>query len=645
MFISLPKEARETAILSVRATSLIGILSLWNVAEMPYFIPFTLIYMLGFLLDIKKTYPVRRLLLNTLGVLLTIYFLSELSIEEPLKPFAHVVLLLMAIKSLEDKKPRDLYQILLLSLFALSISTVYNLSLSFLFIFLLHSVLGVIALFFINLYREANHLELTEELSKKYLIVGLIFSLLVFLLTLPFFFFLPRTQAPLFDLLSRGSGLKTGLTDSVSLGKVGDIQEDNTVVMRVYGLPAGIKEPYWRAVVFGTYINHTWLKVKEDNHILPQGRGDITYTVVLEPTFENIIPALDYPYSVLGVEGLRAEAYMTTGNVLRLSKEINRTVRLTLSSSKQLYMEEDPEEYLQVPKNISPSLKMLAEKLSSGAKDEEEKLRRVISHFSQGYAYTLKLERYEGDPIDYFLFVSKKGNCEYYATATALLLRLMGVPARVVGGYKGALWNAYGGYHIVTNSMAHVWVEAYIKGRWVRVDTTPPYLSPSLKNISSLALVRDAILSFWHSYVVGYSSEKQIRLFKNISGGIKREFSIDNLKRRLTQLSFLILSLTGLYLIYLQTKRLVKNPENLFMRTREVLFREGLIKDKRAFPEEVIEACKGTAYYEYVKFIAQLYQKSKYSPYRLYPDELEEGYRAFNKLKELLRSDRRYAHG
>ena len=107
----------------VRLTSLVGILSLWNVADTVYFFVFVVLYLLGVPMDIKATYPVRRIFLNLFGVVLTLYFLSFLTLEDLLKPFSHVVLLLLSIKSLEEKKPRDLYQILLLSLFAVSIST------------------------------------------------------------------------------------------------------------------------------------------------------------------------------------------------------------------------------------------------------------------------------------------------------------------------------------------------------------------------------------------------------------------------------------------------------------------------------------------------------------------------------------------
>ncbi|MFN3263627.1 MAG: transglutaminase-like domain-containing protein, partial [Aquificaceae bacterium] len=337
--------------------------------------------------------------------------------------------------------------------------------------------------------------------------------------------------------------------------------------------------------------------------------------------------------------GMSSNAYMTTGNTLRLDREINRAIRVKVSSSNSLYLEEDPGDYLQVPQDVSPNLKRLAEDLSRDTKSDAEKLRRVVEHFSKGYQYSLKLEKYEGDPLDYFLFVSRKGNCEYYASATALLLRLMGVPARVVGGYRGALWNQYGGYHIVTNSMAHVWVEAYVNGRWLRVDTTPSYTSPAVRKISSLALIRDSIVSFWYSNIVGYSSQKQIRLFKGIGEGIKAEFSISNLRKRFFELTQLIFLALTFYLAFYLFQRSKKTPENLYRRTRELLHREGIVGED-ALPEDIISACRDTELHRYVKFIISIYQRHRYSPYRVYPDEIEEGYRTLKRLKELIRNSR-----
>ena len=118
-----------------------------------------------------------------------------------------------------------------ITLFALSISTTYNLSLSFLLVFLLYSFLGLTSLVFLNLYRKVGEQKLGWLSYKGFAFASLLFFLLVIFLTPAFFFFLPRSQAPLFDLFSRGNGLKTGLADSVSLGKVGQIQEDNAVAV------------------------------------------------------------------------------------------------------------------------------------------------------------------------------------------------------------------------------------------------------------------------------------------------------------------------------------------------------------------------------------------------------------------------------
>lgn len=632
--------SKSITLLLVHLAALIGILSLWNVAESLYFFIFLFTYLLGIYMDFNSFYPVRRIFLNLFGLLLSFHFLSFLSLEDLLRPFAHVVLLLLSIKSLEEKKPRDLYQILLLGLFALSISTAYNLSLSFLLVFLLYSFLGLTSLVFVNLYRKVGEKGIGWVSYRAFVLVSFLFFLFVLLLSPAFFFFLPRSQTPLFDLFGRGGGLKTGLADSVSLGKVGQIQEDNTVAFRVYGLPPDLKEPYWRAVVFDRYEKGTWLKEREINLPQPGGVGEYVYTLVIEPSFDNIIPALDYPYKLLKVEGINAGASITQGNNLRLDREINRTIRVRLSSSKEMYIKGNPEDYLYVPKDISPSIKRLAMELERGASDDMEKVTRVIKHFSKGYSYTLKLEKYEGDPLDYFLFVSKRGNCEYYASATALLLRLMGIPARVVGGYKGALWNNYGGYHIVTNSMAHVWVEAYLKGEWVRVDTTPPYIPPAVKRISTLALISDYVASFWYSNVVGYSSEKQIRLFRNIEKGLRSELKVENLRRRFLQVFYLVLLTVSLYLAILFILKQRKTPENLYKRTKALLVREGLLKED-ALPEEMLSACKDKEYYKLVKFILSIYQRYKYSPYKVYPDEIREGYVALNRLKEIIRSSHR----
>lgn len=624
---------RSVTLFLVHLCALVGAFSLYNVAEGIFYLTFLFVYAVGIYADVKGVYPIRRTILNIFAVIFSLYFLSFISLEDLLRPFANAVLLLLAIKSLEEKKPRDMYQILLLSLFAVSVSTVYNLSVSFALLLLLEICLGVSSLVFINLQKSVGEKVVSEKVIKYYALISVAFFSAVSLLTVPFFVLLPRTQTPLFDLFGRASsGLKTGIADSVSLGKVGQIQQDNSVVFRVYGLPKGLKNMYWRVSVFDTYVGNEWVSTRKEQIPMPTPKGKLTsYTVMLEPTFEKYLPALDYPVALKNVEGTVGNVYMSSGGVFMSSKEITRPIRYTAISTDLPPYQEDVHGYMEVPKNVSKSIVELARELSKGAKDQEDMIKSVEKFFSKGFKYSLTLDRYEGDPLDYFLFVSKRGNCEYYASATAILLRLMGIPARVVGGFRGEVWNDYGGYYVVTNSMAHVWVEAYIKGRWVRIDTTPPYTSPGVRNISSLSLITDALISFWYSNVVGFSSQKQFSLFKKLHKDIKLGLKPANLKGFFLEafkLAFLFVILYATFKLYIYSR---KTPENLYRKLLNVL----KVKDK-PLPGELLRNLKGSDIYPYVEYIVTLYHRHRFSPYKVYRDEILHGYEALDSIKKML---------
>jgi len=629
------ESSRASTLIWVYLSAIVGILSLMGMAEVPYLLVCLSFLFAGLFMDYKQTYPIRRLFLNTFGVAMVLYFGSQLSLENLVGPLSNLLLILLGIKFLEEKKPRDMYQILLLSLLCISLATLHNLSLSFLLFLLVFSFLSITSLVFINSYRQSQRDYQRAEVFFYYSKVSLALFISVFLLAIPFFVGLPRSQFPLLDLFGKSEGLKTGIAKEVSLGKVGEIQQDNTLAFRVYGLSQGLRDPYWRVQVFDTYQNGRWVNNLKGSQPLPKGTGDVQYTVVLEPHYDDYLPALDYPYSLSSLEGIKAQVFAAPGGVFRASTSINRPIRYTASSIfEPPNWNENLEPYLEVPKDVPKGIRNLAQELSSNAKTDEEKLKRVIDHFSKRYTYSLKLEKFEGDPLEYFLLVSKKGNCEYYASATALLLRLMDVPARVVGGFKGAVWNNYGNYYIITNSMAHVWVEAYINGKWVRVDTTPPYQSPALRRISTFSLIKDSIVSFWYSNVVGFSAEKQISLFKTFGKGLRWSVKRENLA---VVLRYLFLCALGFALLYLSPylyRRLKRDPENLFRRLQEIL-------NSKDSPERLLEKFKGKEQYRYVEYIVRLYQRYKYSNYRVYPDEVREGYRVLKTLKDMLNSSRR----
>jgi hypothetical protein len=115
--------------------------------------------------------------------------------------------------------------------------------------------------------------------------------------------------------------------------------------------------------------------------------------------------------------------------------------------------------------------------------------------------------------IDEFLFVRKAGHCEYFASAMVLLLRLNGIPARLVNGFMGTEWNEMGDYMIVRQAHAHSWVEAYFPGKgWKTYDPTPPDPGAAASQFNALSRTYDLMRLYWQRYVVKYSARDQVKI-------------------------------------------------------------------------------------------------------------------------------------
>jgi len=607
--------------------SLLAFFSLWEATSFLLFIACFFLLILGFLNEYLNIFSVNRFILNLFAVIGTIVLLSPISLENLITPLSEALLLLITIKSLERKDVRDYYQILLLSFLAVSLATAVNISPLFLAIFMLELFLGIFFLIILNFYRNLKDERVNYEILRKISLLSVVFSVTVFFLSWIFFFFLPRLDKPLLDLFYRKEqGLISGISDSVEIGEVGEIQLDNTVAFRVLGIK--IQEaPYWRVSVFDYYDGKKWLKVSRfPEREVKNVRGK-SYTIILEPTYDTFLPLLDYPMVVLKVEGVKEKPIRFRGGYYEFRESVTRPIRILALSVDKAPTDPPLPIHKEVPSDLSPRIKELALELSKEAKNQEEKIKRVIEFFKkEGFEYSLKLEQYDGDPLEAFLFEKRRGNCEYYATATALILRLMGVPARLVSGFHGAIKNEYGNYYIVVNAMAHVWVEAYDGSKWVRVDTTPPYVPPGLEEISSLSLFYDALLTFWYKNVVDFSAEKQRDFFFRGLNFIRnfKEFFERNVGS-IILFSVIFISLLGGLWVF-ERKR--KTPDNLY---REFLKRIKKYGIKEKSPERIIELFKDTPQYPYVKFIVQTYQRWKYSPYKD-KEELKEAYKALKKL-------------
>jgi transglutaminase-like putative cysteine protease len=171
-------------------------------------------------------------------------------------------------------------------------------------------------------------------------------------------------------------------------------------------------------------------------------------------------------------------------------------------------------EFLDLPA-LDERIPRLAREMAAGARNEQEKARQIEYRLRRDYGYTLQLlPAAVADPLAQFLFVRKKGHCEYFASAMAVMLRTLGIPSRVVTGFQSGVYNPMTGWQVVRASDAHSWVEAWITGRgWITFDPTPADPGGAVAGMATrLALFADAADQFWQDWVLSYDLERQIVL-------------------------------------------------------------------------------------------------------------------------------------
>jgi protein-glutamine gamma-glutamyltransferase len=173
--------------------------------------------------------------------------------------------------------------------------------------------------------------------------------------------------------------------------------------------------------------------------------------------------------------------------------------------------------FLALPPSLSPRVIALARTITAGRTNAPAKLLAIIDWLRKTHEYTTNLQRNPAipDPLEDFLFEQKAGHCEYFASATAVLLRASGVPSRYVNGFQGGEWNEIGRYIAVRENRAHSWAEAYLgELGWMRVDATPP--TRNLFRMGRLRQLFDSLDFFWGRWVVGYDLTRQIDLARRL---------------------------------------------------------------------------------------------------------------------------------
>jgi transglutaminase-like putative cysteine protease len=466
--------------------------------------------------------------LLSLGCLL--FYASQAGRDNLVAPAVNILALLLAVRLLTEKSGRNYLQIFVLALFALAGSSLLNLSpVFFLYLVLLVSAVttGLVLLAF---HAADPCLAIGRRQMRQILCTALVLPAASLVLMVFFFFILPRTRQPLWNFLNSGGIARSGVADQVSPGSFSGIAASRDVAFRVECEKLDPGELYWRGVVLDALEGDAWIRASDGGEVevRPVGGRQVRQTIYIEPRQDRRLFALDPP---LHLEGIRARR---TGDGVFAASRLEQRRRYEAASlmggSLQPGGKIDRDFYLRVPDGISARVRALAARTAGRGNSAEEKI-ALLENFFRGQGLTFASEDLPGpeNPIDQFLFVKKRGYCEYFASSFAVLLRLAGVPARLVGGYYGGEYNELGGYYVVTEAAAHVWVEALVAGRWVRIDPSRlagnadrSLLVARSGELGAFRRMLDAADYFWTRAVIAYDFHSQIRALQQADHSLKR---------------------------------------------------------------------------------------------------------------------------
>jgi transglutaminase-like putative cysteine protease len=356
---------------------------------------------------------------------------------------------------------------------------------------------------------------------------------------LALFVLFPRIPGPLWGLPQDAYSGLTGLSETMSPGNISQLAQSDAIAFRAEFQGEAPRRPelYWRGPVLWEFDGRTW---RMGDYTLgrfepPQGERRFAYSVVLEAHHRNWLFALET------VASLPPRArYLDDGQLLAPGS-IRQRIRYELVSvadAAPVARESRAglQRALALPEGFNPRAHALAAQWRRDSATDAEVLARAIEFLRrERFEYTLEPPLLGRDPVDEFLFVTRAGFCEHFASAFVVLMRAAGVPARVVTGYQGGDLNPVDRYVTVRQSDAHAWTEVYLQGRgWLRVDPTaaavpgrveagmarampegaslPLLMRPELEWLRSARYRWEALAHQWNLWVLGYNPERQREL-------------------------------------------------------------------------------------------------------------------------------------
>jgi transglutaminase-like putative cysteine protease len=482
----------------------------------------------------------------------------------------HLVLFAVVVRTFSLRRDRDYTMLAILAFLMVLASAVLTVDSMFLFFFAGFMLMAVTAFILMEMRRsgraaqfQARHSRDDQEHRHLAFSIARVTPVLVLMTLLgaaAVFFLLPRMSAGYMGGYSFGNDISTGFSDHVELGRIGQIQQSDAVVMHIQidGDQRSQYALHWRGVSLATFDGKNWsnppaqyvLQREADGSfpvpLFGQGVGQaglkqiqanrgrlnhfIHYRVVMEPIGTNVFflapwaRRLTGPYGALQIDAGGALTNLDSQHpvsIYEADSDISapsvEQLRGAIAGSPQFALS-----YLQLPR-LDPRIPQLATQITGSASNNYDKAAALETYLKTHYGYTLQLPSSSiADPLANFLFERKQGHCEYFASSMAVMLRTLHVPSRVVNGFTSSEFNDLTGKYVIRARSAHAWVEAYFPGYgWVTFDPTPGGAVGSPQGWNRAMLYLDAAASFWREWVVSYDSSHQNVLGQSVMSGTR----------------------------------------------------------------------------------------------------------------------------
>ena len=466
----------------------------------------------------------------------------------------HLLFFLAVMKILTAKSNRDYLYTAVIAFLELLAAAILSTNFNFFLFLALYLLFAIAALTSGEIRRSIERSTVTARSALKtfYSRLSLLSALVtlgILTLTAGLFFILPRTAEAAFSRLIAHRVFLPGFSNQVNLGDIGEIKTSSRPMMHIRIWSALAVGPMkWRGAALSDFDGKRWTNpsrqpetiLVENGHVVlapaglhPAGRR-VNYHVDLEALENDTLFFAGTPETLdLGVRAL----YRTETSSFRLGHAVPQGFHYDVWS-----LLDDPPEgapvrfpppvlplaarqlYLQLPA-LDGRIGELARSFAASATDDLARARAIERHLRSDYGYTLELpDREVADPLANFLFARRQGHCEYFASSMAVMLRSLGIPARLATGFQSGVYNPVSDLWLVRASDAHSWVEAWIPGYgWTTFDPTPADPNAGgLAWLAQLSLYLDAAETFWQEWVMTYDVARQGTLAYRMEQGVHR---------------------------------------------------------------------------------------------------------------------------